>query len=749
MSSNQQENKMFLYVATSQVAIASGMVKIGCTTDPAARLSTYLTGCPPGLDPSPEIYYLAVYQIGQQHDLKRCEDIVHNRFWKCRLMRRVPGDSEWFKFEGYSQAAILDLIDKFIRSQLWFFLQVDPADIGKTRRKRARNGNLPPLNRYYCKNLQFITDHDGGPGSTRPLREKVLNETQAPAITAIADFLASDESAGYFVAPCGSGKTRMTVAAMARAGIRRCIICCPSSQIQEQWANTIRSVIGASEKNNPAAIPMRVGQSGTTNPDEIAEYLQRDTYCVITTYHSSHLIADIINDIESYRCDLIVLDEAHHMAGIVADVSGEGRTRRLMAAAVVHGIKRFSLTYTPRYITGDSSTKFMTMDDPATFGRLIYELNIRDMIERGILPDYRIWSLIAQKQADPIKAKAECIIQAWESTEMINGSPQYILHHLIVFAATVAEAIALETYFRESLAPANAASEAQDEAPTVVLRVTDGVDLAGPLAQFSEAPRAILVNCFMLNEGVDIPSANAVAIMYPKQSRGQITQMILRAGRWQANKPVFHVLIPTMGEENMAGFEEVLTALALNDRQIRDEICLRSLPATTSNATPNAVDIATSDPLECVIESYDSTPDEVRRCFTNIRQSVRSIMQGNDYRETQKMCIAAGIDTSAEYARFRAEQPDHPPDPCGSLTWYDFLHPGDRCRMTPDEFVKTVLEPNNLRAGYVYDRWRATQPLEVQARLPTVQHITDGYFGTRENDFTIIRQRYAKRIARR
>ena len=478
---------MFIYLASSPVFRGLFLGKLGCTENPYRRRSAYLTGCPPGLTPSQDIDYDAVWETTAttRDELFDMEDEIHNHFLKYRMMRSKPGDSEWFNFQGKNP---YDEVTKFMESRPWVKRQILLSEI--------KHNSSRYLRKQFHKNLQYIKD--------RTKRNELLNRLQEPVIAAIAMFMKDDNKAGYVIAPCGSGKTMMTVKGIR--GVKKCVICCPSNQIQKQWESTLLAE-GIFTKPQIHII----GCEGTTDPSKIRNILEGDVFCIISTYMSSHLMVDITS------LELLVLDEAHHMAGIVGE--NDGRTRRLMQKATILGVKRLSLTYTPRFVDG-GDLKFLTMDDESTFGKMIAELKIRDLICKGVLPDYRLWTLRDEsKRGSGIIGKAECILEAWGATEILRGEEKYILHHLIVFALTVEEAKELEDFFRE-------------KTDTLVLRVAKGDKLEDPIAQFTTAPRAILINCFVLNEGVDIPIANAVAITYPKQSRGQITQMILRAGRW-------------------------------------------------------------------------------------------------------------------------------------------------------------------------------------------------------------------------
>jgi len=427
------------------------------------------------------------------------------------------------------------------------------------------------------------------------------------------------------------------------------------------------------------------------------------------------------------------------LAGIVAkEDEGVGKTRRLMMKATELGVKRLSLTFTPRNVRNDTNLdmEYASMDDTSIFGSKIAELKIRDLIRKGVLPDYRIWSLRdPSTKGSGILAKAECILESWEATEMVRGVEQHILHHLVVFASTNDEAKDLEKYFKDKT----------DD--TLVLRVEGGDQLHEPIRRFSEAKRAILVNCKVLGEGVDIPIANAVAVTYPKHSIGEITQMLLRAGRWYEGKSVFHILLPVLDDDDMSGFNHTLTALASCDEQLRDEVILRSTESTDSLDKPPSINSIGTAP-ECIMIDYcdGSSQDAIRQLFIDIRQNLyRSI----DSKSIQKLCIDKGIDTSIEYSTsLRTQIPELPEDPKPkNSSWYDYLHRELIKRIPVQDFVKDVLEPNSLRIGHKYDEWLGVQPSDVKRNLPSVQHINDGYFGNEYTNFNGLIEKFAKKIS--
>jgi len=130
----------------------------------------------------------------------------------------------------------------------------------------------------------------------------------------------------------------------------------------------------------------------------------------------------------------------------------------------------------------------------------------------------------------------------------------------------------------------------------------------------------------MLGEGVDLPITNGVAILYPKHAVGDIVQSIFRAGRWHKNKPLFHVLLPILGEEDMSGLEHVFLSLAQYDEALKDEITYKAAHPASPSGEPVAPRVDSSGyvlPDTIVMEGFDGSKlEEVIRCFRNSRDLI-------------------------------------------------------------------------------------------------------------------------------
>jgi hypothetical protein len=186
--------------------------------------------------------------------------------------------------------------------------------------------------------------------------------------------------------------------------------------------------------------------------------------------------------------------------------------------------------------------QFLTMDDETVFGTQIATLSWRDLVDKGLLPTYcKVPMTLRADDDDLAHCVGESIARVWEERKRD-------FNHLIVFMPRTEHALRLTNYLRE---------HAQD---TTTIHVRADCDILDIIEQFTRASRAILVNCQVLLEGVDIPRADSIMIAGDKKSYERMTQMILRAGRWYPNKRVFYIFAPTSAhsQHNVPIIDEIL-----------------------------------------------------------------------------------------------------------------------------------------------------------------------------------------------
>ena len=684
---------MFLYLATSEFYKCMCIVKLGMTEDLYGRRSAYQTSCPPGLIPCQDINYHVIWETDAitRDELFNYEDILHNQFIKWRMMRYIPNDSEWFDFKRHSP---VEIVRDFMKKMSWVKREVNLSEIAPLKRESRY------LKKQHRKNTDFL--------NSSSKRIEVLTEIQRPFIQAIREFIKDpSQNAGKGIAPCGSGKTLMACKAI-KGLCNRVVICCPRNLIQIQWK---RALIAEGVFTEDQIHLIGSDSGGTTDKEKIRAFMKDSNHCIITTYASSSILVDII----SSQIDITINDEAHHLSGVVydpEDEKGVGDTRRLMQRAVELQIKRLSLTFTQRNVLSEEQ-KCFSMDDPSIFGPQIAELKLRELIRKGVLPDYRIWSLRdSLNKASGIEGKADCVLESWKATEMVRGEEKHILHHLIVFTKDNDDSAKMAEILVKRL-------KAEDPTDTTLVLCVKGCEnLEGPIRKFSDAKRAIIVNCKVLGEGVDIPIANAVAITYPKYSVCEITQMLLRPGRWYEGKHIFHILLPVLNDDDLSGFERVLTSLASSDEQLLDEIILRASKKSEKkdDLSPSSDDGMSAENI--IVEEYEgSNMDAIQKCFRSIRDNATRQI---NYKDLSRRVREKSILSEAEYDTVKNDLgwPDDPRALSGFKSWYDLLHSNGEERPCLSDFKFSRIMPQGITSVEEY---------EATIEFPTWNHLLQGY----------------------
>ena len=630
MNFEKRKNKMFLYTLVDHF----GNTKIGWTANPRNRLMGYRTG----VAPCATFGFSHIWLV--EGVAERREKETHNRFYKERLSWGRPFDSEWLS------VSVKD-VSRWIETRPWCVKRVtieETPSYTKPEHPRETISGESLFKNFY-RNLD-LADSD---------EMKIKRDGfQSPVVEAIRQFISSDEKAGIVIAPCGSGKTYMTLRGIEC--VKRVIVVCPSRAIQPQWG-------------------------GTAANGRTFDYLgvMRDTFRVVITNASSHLLIPYL-----HLVDLIVFDEAHHMAGTVSEDSDEGRTRRLFQAAAEQGVKRLSLTFTPRYSDGEN---MLSMDDPVLFGKVIYDMPLRPLISAGILPDSIIWKLTSDGSG--MVAKAASIKRAFSE---VLGDGTFMINHLLVYVYSLEDI--------DEITPL-----LQGDWLTVSLK---GGESLTPIEEFKTSQRGILVSCRVLGEGVDIPCADSVAITYSKRAKGDIAQTIMRAGRYYPGKANYHVLL--VGDSDWSSIGDVLVALSSFDTFIYDEVFRRVRKASGETLPKYAgEDFAPSRIY------MDRVEKEVIPTLLGVASRLVS------RREIQKWCSRMGITTSIEYGRTKLST--FPDIPFSSGTWFDFLNPGVK-KIGLGEF-KALMSKHNIRSISDYRR--------LACDLPRIIHINDGYFGHIDN----------------
>ena len=300
----------------------------------------------------------------------------------------------------------------------------------------------------------------------------------------------------------------------------------------------------------------------TTDASAIASFMNRPGRKVIfSTYQSSPKIAAAFkaNDLQPF--DLILADEAHRCAGkIGSDYS------TVLDNDQIPAIHRLFMTATPKIFAthsmkqaADSGVDVVSMDDEATFGKVLHTLSFGEAIEQDLLTDYQVVivgidspsyeSMITDRTLVKTDTDIQSDAQSLAShIGLAKAIKNYNLKRIISFHSRV-----------------NAARDFADVLPEVIKwmpesnrpsgeLVTNYVSGAMPtnqrnrslqaLGDISDDQRYVLGNARCLSEGVDVPTLDGIAFIDPRNSEIDIVQAVGRAIRLADGKDTGTIVIP-------------------------------------------------------------------------------------------------------------------------------------------------------------------------------------------------------------
>ncbi|MGW5817590.1 Helicase associated domain protein [Streptomyces noursei] len=367
---------------------------------------------------------------------------------------------------------------------------------------------------------------------------------------------------GQVHAACGTGKTIIAAASAKRIVPKgRILVVVPTLDL---LAQTVKAWSGAGHKGPAVMVcsPLDdpelwdLGVRSTTNPVQLALWHKAGPVTIYATYASLGVLVEAFEGAYGQKLapvDLAVVDEAHRTSGSMGKAWAD-----IHDQAKIPAHRRLYLTATPRIWqerpphwevaegVRDALPQEMaaSMDDEAVFGPVLYKLSLASAVSRKLLARYQIIVLELQ---DPV-VTPERLMGEERHTEKVRGERLGALqaallhtmgqhnlqtcitfHHRTIEAAAYAEGL-------ERVAKRLHADQPEKYPAKIWADWLCGEhvperrrDVLGKFG--STARRAVLSNCRVLGEGVDIRAVDSVALLDPKGAPHDIVQAIGRALR--------------------------------------------------------------------------------------------------------------------------------------------------------------------------------------------------------------------------
>ncbi|MEU6687767.1 Helicase associated domain protein [Streptomyces sp. NPDC046832] len=425
---------------------------------------------------------------------------------------------------------------------------------------------------------------------------------------------------GQVHAACGTGKTIIAAASAKRLVPRgRVLVLVPTldllAQTVKAWHEVGHrgpAVAVCSLQDDPELWNLRV--RSTTNPVQLALWHGQGPVTIYATYASLGVLAEAFEGAYGQKLapvDLAVVDEAHRTSGSMGKAWAD-----IHDQAVIPAYRRLYLTATPRIWEERLSREVAegvrdplpremaaSMDDEKIFGPVLYKLSLASAVSRGLLARYQIIVLELQ---DPVLTPQRLYGEA-RYTEEVRGQrlgalqaallhtmAQHSLQTCITFHHRTIEAQA----YAEGLERVAAKLHANEPEKYPAKMWADWLcgehapeyrrEVLGSFG--TTARRAVLSNCRVLGEGVDIRAVDSVALLDPKGAPHDIVQAIGRALRQKPGQgklaslivPVF--LQPGETPEDMIGsgsyrpLVKVLEGLRAHDEEAVELLAIPQEP---------------------------------------------------------------------------------------------------------------------------------------------------------------------------
>ncbi|WP_331739916.1 Helicase associated domain protein (plasmid) [Streptomyces sp. NBC_00015] len=398
-----------------------------------------------------------------------------------------------------------------------------------------------------------------------------LREHQVEAVAAIVRGLdippggiPANGLCGQVHAACGTGKTIIAAAAAKRIAPRgRVLVLVPTLELLTQTVRAWRAaghngpaVAVCSLHDDPELWTLKV--RCTTNPIQLALWHGDGPVTVYATYASLGVLEEAFAGAYGQQLspmDLMCVDEAHRTSGSMGKAWAAVHDQDTIPAA-----RRLYLTATPRIWQERPPTWEVaegvrdalpeelaaSMDDEDVFGPVLYKLSLASAVSRGLLARYQI---IVMELRDPVVTPQRLMGEERRGEE-VRGQRLGALHAgLLRTMADHSLSTCITFHHRTIEAQAYAeglqgvAVKLHADQPEKYPARTWADWLCGEhdpehrrqvLAEFATtARRAVLSNCRVLGEGVDIREVDSVALLDPKGAPHDIVQATGRALRQQ------------------------------------------------------------------------------------------------------------------------------------------------------------------------------------------------------------------------
>ncbi len=321
----------------------------------------------------------------------------------------------------------------------------------------------------------------------------------------------------------------------------------------------------------------KVAASVTTDPGRAGALIRnaragRRRFVVFSTYHSAPVVASATRLAGGVVFDLMICDEAHHLAMRPAE-----SFRTVLDDRRIRARKRLAMTATRVITDGDG---VLSMDDQEIFGPVAHKVTFAQGIGMRRLVDYQVL-VVADEQVQDGTSRRDRAGDLAVPAALLAAAAEYDLRTMLSFHTYIKDAaafarllnkITLRNGRRVKGRHVSTHDRGAQRAETLNWL---GEDTGGRQMRLVSSARC-------LAEGIDVPAVDAVLFADPRNSVVGIIQAVGRALRAAPGKEIATIIVPVTLPEGSDDSEllvskfghvwAVLRALRAHDERFADEI---------------------------------------------------------------------------------------------------------------------------------------------------------------------------------
>jgi superfamily II DNA or RNA helicase len=376
---------------------------------------------------------------------------------------------------------------------------------------------------------------------------------------------------------CGLGKTLESLYISAKYMDGYLLIGVNNLALIEQWIDSIKRIYHNYPIICVSSETIRDILS-TTNIGKINKWFQTNTVgIVITTYRSAHKLLEM-----SLTFSFSILDEVHHLCN--SETVNEGHRNTDILKLNVN--KRLGLTATMKEIDDDENENKIDNMNESIFGEIIDEKSVLWGIENGYICDYQLSvPRVTYQELEDILGecinKDSCYLYLSAYISLLTLS-EGTCKKLLIFVNKIQDMEKLYEIIIKMLRSSIDSFHIDSENIFKTDMKTNEI-----VCKFNDIDIGILINCFKIGEGVDIPSLDGVLFADNMESTVRITQGALRGCRIDPNNKdkKATIIVPTIYEkeddksydenDNIKGFDtlmHIIKELSISDENVIQKV---------------------------------------------------------------------------------------------------------------------------------------------------------------------------------